>query len=344
VKEFSVLGIDLAKQSFSVCAMTKNGKVVLRKTISRKALVEFTVKIPPTLIAFEACGGSHYWARVFSRQGHEVKMMAIHHVKRFMPPQKKNDAADAEAICAAALREDVPSVREKGVDQQNVDILLNFREQLVKSRVALTNQIHAIGLEYGVALPKTCSTSKMEKIFEALEDGSNELSGIARDLIQRLIKSAKKLEEESEKVANEIKQLLGANENFKLLNTIPGIGPMTAAALIAHTGGSVKGFNSSRQFAASLGLTPRQYSTGGKTKLGGITRSGDATIRRLLVVGSTSVMRVAEKKSDKVSTWVTGKRKTIGYRKASVAMANKTARIAYAVLKNQKGYQYQYAS
>jgi transposase len=344
VKEFSVLGIDLAKQSFSVCAMTKNGKVVFRKSLTRKALIEFTAKLKPTTIGFEACGGSHYWARLFTRQGHAVKMMAIHHVKRFVPPQKKNDDSDAQAICVATAREDVPSIKVKGAEQQDIDILLNYREQLIKSRVAITNQIHAIGLEYGVALPKATSLGRLEDIFEALEDGANELSAVARKLILKLIESAKELEEKSEQVAREIKKLLGTNENYKLLNTIPGIGPLTAAALLAHTGGSVREFKNSKQFAAYLGLTPRQYSTGGQTKLGGITKYGDKNIRRLLVIGTTSVIKVAEKKQDSVSKWATKKRKEIGYRKTSVALANKTARIAFAVLKNQKRYDFSYAS
>lgn len=337
--EISVIGIDLAKDSFAVCGMSKTGKVLLRKALSRKSLIEFTAKLSPTLIAFEACGGSHYWARLCQRQGHRVKMMPVQRVKAFTPPQKKNDASDAEAIGLAALSEAVSSVRIKGTDQQDIEMFLNLREQLVKQRVAVINQAHAVALEYGVMLPKAKTASYLERVFSEIEDGANELTSIAREVIFDLIAMAKELDAKATKIEQRLKSLMSGNENFRLLQTIPGVGLLTATAILAHTGGNVSSFKCGRQFAAYLGLTPRQHSTGGKTKLVGITRCGQSTIRKFLVVGTNSVMRVAEKKTDRVSLWVTEKKSTRGYKKASVALANKTARIVYAILKTQQPYQ-----
>jgi transposase len=338
VKKATVIGIDLAKESFAICAMSEQGKVLYRKTLSRKEVASFFLQQNPTLVAMEACGGSHYWARKFASQGHRIKVMSTYRVKAFCPARKKNDRVDAEAICMAALQDAIPSCQTKSIEQQDLEILLNYREQLIKQRVALMNQVHAIGLEYGVVLPKNKTCERMEEIFLALEDGANELSEIARLLIKNMIDRAKTLDEEAEQIECKLQARMKGNQNFKLLKSIPGIGVITATSLLAHTGGRVDHFKNGRQFAAYLGLTPRQHSTGGKTKLVGLTKSGHAKIRSLLVLGTTSVMRVAEKKKDRLSEWVVAKKKAKGYRVASVALANKTARIAYAVLKNQQAY------
>lgn len=338
MKKATVIGIDLAKDSFAICAMSEQGKVLFRKTLSRKEVASFFLQQSPTLVAMEACGGSHYWARKFAAQGHRIKMMSTYRVKAFCPPRKKNDRVDAEAICLAALQDSILPCQTKNVEQQDLEILLNYREQLVKQRVALMNQVHAIGLEYGLALPKNKTCTHLEKIFLALEDSENELSEVARQLMKETIERAKKLDEEAEKIEERLKAKMKGNENFKLLKSIPGVGVITATSILAHTGGRVSHFKNGRQFAAYLGLTPRQHSTGGKTKLVGLTKSGHADIRRLLVVGTTSVMRVAEKKTDRLSEWIMEKKKAKGYRVASVALANKTARIAFAVLKNQQAY------
>jgi transposase len=338
MKQVSVLGIDLAKQTFSVCGMSSSGKVIFRKSLTRQKLIEFTAQFPKTMIAFEACGGSHYWGRVFLRQGHQVKMLPIYKVKAYTPPQKKNDASDAEAICLAALSENNKSVRIKDVSSQNIDVLLNLREQFVKQRVALINQVHAIALEYGVALPKAKTPTSMEKFFEALEDASNELTDVARKVIFRLIEKSKNLDEEAEKVEKELSMLLKGNENFERLKTVPGVGLMIAASILAHTGGDVSSFKNGRHFSAFLGLVPRQYSTGGRTKLLGITRCGNGDIRKRIVSGTNSVMRLAHKKEDRVSKWIMKIRGARGYKKASIALANKTARICFAVLKTQSSY------
>ncbi len=338
MKNISVIGIDLAKNTFALCAMTAQGKVVWRKSLKRSLLAEFAAQHPTTLIAFEACGGSHFWARQFANQGHQVKMMSVVRVKPFAPPHKKNDPSDAEAIALAALQDGVPSVRVKGIEQQDIDILLNYREQLMKQRVAQVNQAHAIALEYGVMLPAGKSVKRLEDFFEHLEDASNHLTEVARSTIQKLLKNAKQLNDEANALEVQLSERLKGDSNLKLLKSIPGVGALTAAAILAHTGADVRSFKNGRQFAAYLGLVPRQYSTGGKTRLGGVTKSGSETIRRLLVIGTRSVINRSERKKDKVSQWISEKRKTRGYLRANLALANKTARIVFAVLKHQEKY------
>jgi transposase len=344
MSEVTVYGIDLAKNSFSVCAMKRSGKVILRRTFSAAELVKFTLNLEPTLIAFEACGSAHHWGRLFRKQGHLVRMLPIHRVKAFTPPQKKNDAVDAEAICLAALHESIRSVKVKSVEQQDIEMLLNYREKLLADRIAFTNQVHALALEYGVRLKKCTSVSGLANIFDHLEDPENELTPIARDLISRSLKMADNLNNEIDLIQKKIKCLMTPNENFKRLTTIPGVGLLTAAAVIANTGGNVNDFKNGRNFAAYLGLTPRQYSTGGKTTLRGITKHGDKNIRRLLFQGAGSVLRVAPTKTDLVSRWALEKKKKRGHKYASVALAHKLARTVFAVLKYKENYEYRYAA
>jgi transposase len=301
-------------------------------------MMEFIVTSKKALIAFEACGGSHYWARFCERHGHDVKVISSYRVKPFAPAKKKNDAVDAEAIAIAAQQVSVPSTRTKSTDQQDIEIMQNYREQIIAQRVALMNQLHAIALEYGVSLPSCKSFLQIEKIVIELENGDNELTDVAREMISRILVRAKNLNAEAESIALEIASFYKGNENYKLICSIPGVGPQTAAAVLAHTGGNVSSFKNGRQFSAYLGLTPQQYSTGGKSKLLGITKTGNERIRRLLIVGMNSVLRVVDKKQDKVSLWASEKKSHKAYRVTAVAMANKTARIIYAVLKNQTPY------
>lgn len=338
--EITVIGIDLAKNTFSLCGMSKNGKVQWNKTFSAKKLVEFTAKHHPTLIAFEACGSCHHWARVFQRQGHKIKVMAVQRVKAFVSPHKKNDRADAEAIGRAALCESIPSVAVKGVEQQDIEILINYREKLIAERVALINQVHAMALEYGVRLKKSQSVGQIEDILLNLEDAENELTAVARDLIATTLSLVRTINKEIDGIDKKVAALLKPNQAYKNLLTVPGIGAMTAAAIIAHTGGQVNRFRNGRDFAAYLGLTPKQYSTGGKTRLGRITKAGHKTIRKFLFMGAFATLRVSQKRNDLLSTWLTRKKEAKGYRYASVALAHKNARIVFAILKTGEPYRY----
>lgn len=338
MKEIKILGIDLAKTNFSICEMSEDGTVLRRRSVKRKELIEFTATYQPCLIGMEACGGSHYWGRLFLKQGHQVKMMTVEEVKRRAPSHKKNDASDAEAIAETARNKNVKAVRVKEAKQQDLDVLRNLREQYLKQKVALINQAHAVCLEYGIALPKSKSLSSMGDVIAAIEDDATELTATAREVIWELIKEAKELKKKAESVDKRIEALVINDGNYKLLKTIPGVGLMTAASILSHTGGSVDQFKNGRQFAAYLGLVPKQYSTGGKTSLRGITKHGNVDIRKLLVLGTRAVMVKSETKQDKISQWVTQKKTAKGFMKANIALANKTARMIYAVLKTQQAY------
>lgn len=338
MKKVKFLGIDLAKTNFSVCALSQSGEVLYRKSLKRDELLQFMAQLPACTVGIEACGGSHYWGRVFERQGHQVKMMSVFSAKAFAPHQKKNDASDAQAIAVAASQHTVPSVRIKSTSSQDLDILKNLREQYVKHRVALINQAHALCLEYGVSLPKSKTIKSLEKYFEVIEESGNELTDIARSTVLELIDEAKSLNEKALQVEKKLSSLIESMDGFKFLNSVPGVGLMTAAAVLSQTGGKVDQFKNGRQFAAYLGLVPRQYSTGGRTTLRKITKAGNPELRRLLVIGTRCVMLRSEKKSDQISQWIVKKKQSKGFMRANIALANKTARIIYAVLKNQEMY------
>lgn len=338
MKEVKVLGIDLAKNNFSLCALSEKGEIIYRKSMDRKELIEFTTNLKPCLIGFEACGGAHYFGRLFKSQGHEVKMMAVQAVKAFCPVNKKNDAVDAEAIAVAAMQPSVRSVRVKSTNDQDLDMLKNLRNQYLKQRVALINEAHAACLECGVMMPNRKAIRLLKEMINAIEDANSGLTDFARHVVNELLESARKLNEEVEKLEKKLESVLANNENYKLLKSIPGVGLLTAAQVLASTGGSVEQFKNGRHFAAYIGLVPRQHSTGGKTKLRGITKTGPAELRKLLVIGTRSVLFRSSKKKDKVNEWITEKKTQKGFMKANVALANKTARIIYAVLKTQTPY------
>lgn len=338
MKEIKVLGIDLAKNNFSLCALSEDHEIIFRKSMDRAELIEFTANLKPTLIGFEACGGAHYFGRLFKSQGHTPKMMSVMAVKPFCPVNKKNDAVDAEAIAVAALQPSVRSVRIKSTNDQDLDMIKNLRNQYVKQRVALINEAHAACLECGVRMPRRKAIRVLREIILALEDANSSLTTFARKIVWRLLEDARALYEKVEQIEKELESILRENSSYKLLKSIPGVGLLTAAQVLASTGGSVEQFKNGRHFAAYLGLVPRQHSTGGKTKLRGITKTGPGELRKLLVVGTRSVLFRSSNKKDKVNEWITTKKTSKGFMKANVALANKTARIIYAVLKTQKPY------
>lgn len=336
--EISVVGIDLAKSSFAVCGLNLTGEVVLRRTMSRRELIEWSAKASASLIGIEACGGSHYWGRLFLSQGHQVKMMSARAVKPFAPPQKKNDASDAEAIAVAARQSSVRSIRIKDRKAQDLDILRGIRDQYLKSRVALVNQAHAVCLEFGVCLPKSKTAQGLNRYFSVIEDGENNLTEVARSVVLELLQEAKELDQKAKQIERKLESLLKTYSVYEKLISVPGIGVQSAAAILSFTGGNVSGYKNGRQFAANLGLVPRQHSTGGKTTLRGISKSGSADLRRLLVIGVRSTLLHAAKRDDERSKWIEKKKLAKGFMKANIALANKTARIVYAVLKNEQFY------
>jgi transposase len=289
----------------------------------------------------EACGSAHYWARVLMRFGHTVKLMAPQFVKPYVKTNK-NDAADAEAICEAVGRPNMRFVPIKNGEQQAVLSMHRARQGFVKARTAQANQIRGLLSEYGIVIPKGIHHIA-NCLPDILEDGENELPGVFCQLLERLGEHLKELNRQVLELEVQIKSWHRENELSRKLTEIPGIGPITASALVA-TVGDAKNFENGRQFAAWLGLVPRQNSSGGKATLLGISKRGDTYLRTLLIHGARAVIRVAGHKPDYADSWL---EKLIGRRNpnvAAVALANKNARIVWALLALGRSYEPDYVS
>ncbi len=332
----TVLGIDLAKQSFQLHGVNEDGQVVLKKKLNREQLRAFVANLPVCLIGLEACGGSHHWVRVFTEMGHTVRMMAPQFVKPYVK-SNKNDAVDAEAICEAVQRPNMRFIPAKSIGQQDIQSLHRIRSQLVARRTAQANQIRGLLMEYGIVIPQGISYIR-KSLPDILEDGENLLSVIFREQLSGLYDEMVHLDERIDTLELSLKTICQQNEDCKRLLTIPGVGLMTATALIAAVG-DIGVFKSGRELAAWLGLVPRQHSTGGKPTLLGISKRGDSYLRTLLIHGGRSVVRCAHKHEDKRSQWVGEVEQRRGKNITAVAVANKNARIAWALLTKKEDYQ-----
>jgi len=331
-----VLGIDLAKQSFQLHGVDTSGQVVLTKKLRRNQLCSFVAQLPRCLIGIEACSGANYWQRVFEQFGHTVRMIAPQFVKPYVK-SNKNDAADAEAICEAVQRPSMRFVPSKSIEQQDIQSMHRIRSQCVARRTAQANQIRGLLMEYGVIIPKGISYVRKE-IPGILEDASNELTAMFRELLHELYDEMVHLDERVKKLEDKLKIFSNQNEDCQRLLTIPGIGLLSATALTAAIG-DVNVFKNGRELAAWLGLVPRQHSTGGKPTLLGISKRGDTYLRTLLIHGGRSIVRIAGKYQDKRNKWIGQLEKRRGNNIAAVAVANKNARIAWALLSKQTHYQ-----
>jgi transposase len=327
--------IDLAKNVFQVHGVDQRGKPVVERRLKRKQVLVFFAQLPPCLIGMEACGGAHYWARMLQAQGHTIKLMAPQFVKPYVKTNK-TDAADAEAICEAVTRPNMRFVPMKNADQQSVLSLHRARQGFVRARTAQANQIRGLLAEYGITLPQGIGhvTKQLPGI---IEDAENDLPGVFRELLKRLGAHQKELDRQVQELEKQIHDWHRVSDESQKLARIPGIGPLTASALIASIG-DARNFRNGRELAAWLGLVPRQHSSGGKVLLQGISKRGDSYLRTLLVHGARSVIRVAESKTtptDRWSTEILGRRhKNI----AAVARANKNARVAWALLAHGRDY------
>lgn len=331
-----VLGIDLAKQSFQLHGVNNSGATVLKKKLARKQLCQFIAKMPPCVIGLEACGGANHWVRVFEEFGHTVHMIAPQFVKPFVK-SNKNDAADAEAICEAVQRPSMRFVPAKSVEQQDMQSLHRIRSQVVARRTAQANQIRGLLMEYGLIIPQGISyVRKFIPIF--LEDADNTLTVLFRELLSDLYNEMVHLDNRVHTLEKKLEAICNQSADCQRLLSIPGVGLLSATALVASIG-DVKAFKSGRELAAWLGLVPRQHSTGGKPTLLGISKRGDTYLRTLLIHGGRTVVRVADKHQDQRSLWVTQVEKRRGKNISAVAVANKNARVAWAILSNQSTYQ-----
>jgi transposase len=337
--KITTAGIDLAKNLMQVHGVDEYGKAVLRKQLGRNQVLLFFANVPPCLIGMEACGSAHHWARKLEELGHTVKLMAPQFVKPYVKTNK-NDIADAEAICEAVNRPNMRFVPIKNGEQQAVLALHRARQGFVRARTAQANQIRGLLTEYGIVIPQgICHITK--RLPAILEDGERDLPGLFRQLLQRLAEHLKELDRQVGELELQIQLWHRQHEVSCKLSKIPGIGPITATALVASIG-DAKSFANGRQLAAWLGLVPRQHSSGGKSTLLGISKRGDAYLRTLLIHGARSVIRVAERKLGYAESWLA---RLIGRRHpnvAAVALANKNARIVWALLKHARNYQSDY--
>ena len=296
-----VVGIDLAKYVFSIHGVDVHGKCKLRKTIKRNNLLSEIAKLSPCLIGMEACSSAHYWAREFSKLGHTVRIMA----SKFVIPYRqseKNDANDAEAICEAVARPKTRFVSIKSEEQQAVLCLHRIRQGLIKDRTASINRLRGLLAEFGIVMPQGRYPAQ-NTISSILEDAENGLPQLARELLTDVWLSIQGLNQEILKYDRKLYALSKQMPAAKLLMSIPGIGEVTATAVVA-TVNDAKHFSSSRQFAAWIGLVPRQYTTGGKVHLGRISKRGEKHIRTSLIHGARAVIANCKTKTDKTSLWV----------------------------------------
>ncbi len=328
MKYIKVLGIDLAKNVFQLHGTDAQGKCVLRKKLSRAALPQFLANLPRCLIGIEASSGAHYWARVFIEMGHEVKMMAPQFVKPYIK-SNKNDANDAAGIAEAVTRPSMKFVPIKKIEQQDILLSHRARELAVKQRTAQSNQIRGLFAEYGVVIPKGIRFIK--QVMEILEDNKDKLTPKSQEIFIRLYNQFKIYDEQVKTYDKEIEVAAYQDPRCKEIMQIEGIGPLSASAAVA-TIGDAKLFKNGREVSAWLGLVPKQHSSGNSIRLTGISKRGDRYLRTLLIHGARSVLRRCESKTDKRSQWITDKKRRSGSNIAAVALANKNARIIWAMM------------
>lgn len=331
----TMVGIDLAKNVFWLHGADERGRKVFSKKMSRAQLPEFVVNLQTCTIVMEACSSAHFWGRKFIKMGHEVKLISPQFVTPFVK-SNKNDAKDSEAIVEAASRPSMRFVAVKTTEQQEILSLHRVREQVVGNKTALINELRGLLGEYGIIIPKQTSNVK-KYILEILEDAANELTAGMRILINDLYCELKKMIERVSVFDEKIKELSKKSEVCTLLETIPGIGPTTSTAMAASVG-NAKNFKNGRELSAWLGLVPKQYSSGGKQVLGRISKRGDIYVRKLLVHGARTVLRYAKNKEDVVSKKWNTLAERIGHNKACIAIANRNARVAWAVMTTGSPY------
>ena len=329
----------MAKNVFQVHGVDERGKAVLRKQLKRKDVAKFFANLEPCLIGMEACGSAHYWARKLSELGHAVRLMAPQFVKPYVKTNK-SDRNDAEAICEAVARPNMRFVPVKTAEMQAVLALHRARQGFVKARTAQANQIRGLLAEFGVVIPKGIGHIA-KRLPEILEDAENGLPGMMRQLFERLGENLKGMDKQVGELERQIKLWHRDNEQSRKLEAIAGIGPITASAFVASVG-DAKSFKNARQVPAWLGMVPRQDGTGGKAKLGRISKRGDVYLRTMLIHGARSVIAQIERKPDQADEWL---KKLLARRNkniAAVALAAKNARIAWALLAHERNYQYDY--
>jgi transposase len=333
--EITTIGLDLAKRVFQVHAVDAAGGVVVRKAVRRAQVLPFFAKLPPCLVGMEACGTSHHWARELMRLGHRVRLMPPAYVKPYVK-RGKNDATDAEAICEAVTRPTMRFVAVKSREQQAALSIHRTRDLLVKQRTQLINMMRGLLAEFGIDIPVGLERALL--MARQIVDGeAPDVPSEAIKIITMLSQQALDMHARLRAIDRDLVRLQQSDEVARRIATIPGIGPVGATALAAAVTDPGQ-FRSGRQFAAWLGLTPLQNSTGGKERLGRITKMGDKYLRKLLIIGATSLVRRAKHKPETVDPRLADLLSRKPVRVATVAMANKTARIVWAVMTRGETY------
>lgn len=341
--DIKTIGIDIGKNKFHVHGINEQGKIMIRKAMTRQKLYEFMANLKPCLVGMEACGGAHHLARTLKDYGHDARLMAIQHVKPYVK-EYKNDFNDAAGICEAVSRPHMKFVGIKTNAQQNILAIHNDRARLVEERTALANEIRGILLEEGLTIPQGIHHI-VPQVSELLDPASQEISPALKRLLSSMIEEFKHKSVLVKERETLLKELTKNNVQTQKLMTIPGIGFITATIIVGKIG-NVNAFENGRQMAAWLGLVPKQYSTGGKIQLGRISKRGDRTLRALLVHGARSVLRALKlKKDEQLSSqlqWLKSVAERRGHNKGIVAFANKMARVAWAILAHDTEYQPNY--
>ena len=332
----TIIGLDTAKTAFQVHGIDESGRAALKRKLHRSELVAFFEQQPPCAVFLEACGAGHHWGRLLSGLGHEVKLIAPEAVRPFVKKGKKNDAADAAALCVAGSRPETRFVPIKSVEQQAVLTLHAARSLLVKQATMLTNALRGLAAEFGLTVPK--GMHKLEMLM-TLVSSDESIPAAGKQVLAELHAHGCAVVERLATLEEQIVRHARQDATARRLATIPGIGPITASLIAATVGDNIGAFESARHFAAWLGLVPRQHSTGGRTRLGRITKAGNAEIRRLLVLGATSMVWRAAHWNSKAGLWVQGVLARRPARLVTVALANKMARIAWAVMTRGETYQ-----
>ncbi|MGQ0589900.1 MAG: IS110 family transposase [Sphingosinicella sp.] len=333
MKQLSRIGMDTSKRVFQLHGVDASEQVVLRKKLRRRELEGFFAALPPTVIGMEACGGAHHWARALQGLGHEVKLLPPQYVKAYVK-RGKNDAVDAEAVCEAMSRPTMRFVPVKTAEQQAAQMLASSRDRLVRRRTQLSNAIRGHAAEFGLVAAK--GLDKIEPLLARLQ-AEETLPDLARALFASLAEEYTQVQAELTKMEARLMAWHRQNEPSRRLAQVPGIGPI-GATLLALKAPDPHSFPSGRHFAAWIGLTPRDHSTAGKTRLGVITRAGDEALRSTLVVGATAVIQQVRRGRGSPSPWLIALLKRKEPKEAAVALANKMARIAWKLMVSGEPY------
>lgn len=335
--KLSRIGVDLAKNVFQLHGVDRQGQVILKRRLNRRKWLETLFEVADTKceIGMEACGSSHHWARLLEAKGYRVKLIPPQFVKPYVK-SNKNDANDAEAICEAMSRPHMRFVTVKSIEQQDIQAIHRIRASYIVQRVALNNRIRGLVNEYGLVAPLSRQALK-QAIPDWLEDAENGLTSFFRQLLHELWIELQQLEQRISKLDKEIEQIADRDPVTKQLQQLRGVGPLIATAIVA-TVGSGKQYKKGKQMASAIGLTPKQVSSGNRDRLLGISKRGDAYLRTLLVHGARAVMAQAKHREDRLSCWVMDIAKRKHPNVAAVALANKTARMAWAMMQTGADY------